>query len=155
MSELDKLVDCNSWVFKGKTEMLFIPQVDLEIARLELKQLISSNEELASIKARIAELEEDREKIIDKHISELADLHVKITEIEYDYLEYKALTQWQPIETAPKDGTVIRVSDLLGRERLASWYKESKYFDGHWMLRLEKIPEITHWMPLPKPPEEK
>ena len=52
--------------------------------------------DIAVLQARIAELEEDREKIIDNHISELADLHVKITEIEYDYLEYKALTQWQP-----------------------------------------------------------
>ena len=76
---------------------------------------------------------------------EVYNMRARIAELE---------NPWQPIETAPKDGTVIRVSDLLGRERLASWYKESKYFDGHWMLKLEKIPEITHWMPLPPVPNE-
>ena len=115
-------------------------------------------ERIKDLRTHIAELEKRNREIESYHLNHLgipcdmtdpdiAVLQARIAELE-------ALTQWQPIETAPKDGTVIRVSDLVGRERLASWYKESKYFDGHWMLKLEKIPEITHWMPLPKPPEE-
>jgi len=39
-------------------------------------------------------LKAEREQLIDQHISELADLHVKITSIEHDYLEYKALKEY-------------------------------------------------------------
>jgi hypothetical protein len=77
----------------------------------------------------------------------------------------EASQQWQPIETAPKDGTIIDVwvNDPDGpfRQTNAIWN------DGYWVLRrnmwssiesffdekgVPKI-KITHWMPLPKPPE--
>jgi len=73
---------------------------------------------------------------------------------------------WQPIETAPKDGTKVdlwginhlhyakrgerivnvtwgRVTDFLGNERL-DW----RHYRGEGY-------QPTHWMPLPAPPEAK
>lgn len=70
--------------------------------------------------------------------------------------------QWQPIETAPKDGTAI----LLSNERGAwmakydpvypSGYRpENPWFSlmlNHDHMRKGKPCAPTHWMPLPPPP---
>lgn len=65
--------------------------------------------------------------------------------------------EWQPIETAPKDGTVLLLGEFrdgearafvgrfglkTGAHLIASWLSIPGYF--------QRIP--THWMPLPDPP---
>jgi len=72
----------------------------------------------------------------------------------------KKLTEWQPIETAPKDGTMIDL--LCSGTRIADcYYEDCKitnktwhycYFD--WEQETVFCSNPTHWMPLPKPPEE-
>lgn len=75
---------------------------------------------------------------------------------------------WQPIESAPKDGTYILVSNpAAGGSWVAHWFPVavSGYkFDQPWrsvMLNHWHIPEKTryvpptHWMPLPPPPKDK
>lgn len=81
--------------------------------------------------------------------------------------------EWQPIDTAPKDGSQILVTD--GRYcRIASWAEEIDVFD--WVLDLlvrrpawvlfecddpfytlalveDEEDSPTHWMPLPSLPE--
>jgi hypothetical protein len=62
---------------------------------------------------------------------------------------------WQPIETAPKDGTRVLVADAnspwpYGTDEgphLAAW-------DGYcWCIQLDgQSARPTHWMPLPAPP---
>ena len=71
---------------------------------------------------------------------------------------------WQPIDTAPKDGTVI---DVWGHGRrypgvrwthwiepeFQNWEIEQPYDalgGAHWDLPLISP---THWMPLPEPPK--
>jgi hypothetical protein len=64
--------------------------------------------------------------------------------------------EWQPIETAPRDGTLI----------LVAWQNPNKTWDMNCMFWFEEdgkgewfdytadyICTPTHWMPLPKPPE--
>lgn len=82
--------------------------------------------------------------------------------------------KWQPIESAPKDGTEI----LLGKDIASVWIvrngrwvnwrdwcpaptEPGEQVDGWWCYRnsvaqemLEGIYEPTHWMPLPEPPSE-
>ena len=95
-----------------------IRRLEQKLSNLEFDK----DAELDALRARIAELEADalarlieeptnerimkdvydenerlkaeREQLIDQHISELADLHVKITSIEHDYLEYKSLKEY-------------------------------------------------------------
>lgn len=69
--------------------------------------------------------------------------------------------EWQPIDTAPKDGTVVYVwlSVKLNKYaafdfnmKLAQWLADA----GEW--RIEgvggNVPQRpTHWMPLPSPPK--
>lgn len=65
-----------------------------------------------------------------------------------------ALTpQWQPIETAPKDGTTVLVCDRLGDCSVASyWARKPTYWDGNWGDG-EYETRPSHWMPLPAAPE--
>jgi len=72
---------------------------------------------------------------------------------------------WQPIETAPKDGTIIIGYQLDGDRvgiSLVSWYKKGwvqsigaeikdgkRVHDTNWRLIAF---EVTHWQPLPNTP---
>lgn len=80
---------------------------------------------------------------------------------------------WQPIETAPKDGTLVWVWD--GRDAFTAYYKQSKYAiftgwfvpnngdynDGGYGKDYKCCDEYnhqynnapTHWMPLPELPK--
>lgn len=58
--------------------------------------------------------------------------------------------EWQPIETAPKDGTEIVVYVKQIGQMVV-------YYDKMWteksnLLRAKMSFEPTHWMPLPQPP---
>ena len=75
------------------------------------------------------------------------------------------MSEWQPIETAPKDGTeiLLKIPQLWeepqgrigsGDYFSACWYDESSEF---WVNRLGgwiSLYRPTHWMPLPKSPSE-
>jgi hypothetical protein len=81
-------------------------------------------------------------------------------------------TGWQPIETAPKDGTEIWLYDPSSvltwdqpsREYLPKAYQQVGCWatwaqDSHWnMIDMQTGGYIgaspTHWMPLPEPPSE-
>ena len=60
---------------------------------------------------------------------------------------------WQPIGTAPKDGTNVlayedgAVTVLYWDEDRDSWFYPYKGGKTRW-------PDITHWMPLPPPPTD-
>ncbi len=69
---------------------------------------------------------------------------------------------WQPIETAPKDGTPVLL--LYDQEAIQGHWSETDTHGGEWKpiwLSVhgcgccgsdDKPP--THWMPLPEPPDE-
>lgn len=74
------------------------------------------------------------------------------------------MSEWQPIETSPKDGTRFVAFGVFGgepgyaRDEMAAFFCKyvggslqidqptGRYFSGAWP---------THWMPLPPPPEAK
>lgn len=62
--------------------------------------------------------------------------------------------EWQPIETAPKDGTDIIVYCPTYKAIWPAYYPEDPDYDGHAWRRFDHamIPEPSHWMPLPTPP---
>jgi hypothetical protein len=66
----------------------------------------------------------------------------------------QARVEWQPIETAPKDGTTILYADGYWGVNITSWQdwgESGEWYNGSNPTRLE----FTYWMPLPEPPGEK
>lgn len=68
------------------------------------------------------------------------------------------MSEWQPIETAPKDGTEIFTAKMKP-ERFGSYFYavRSKWRGSEWVMDLGDRwspfdPDPTHWMPLPAPP---
>ena len=65
---------------------------------------------------------------------------------------------WQPIETAPKDGTEILIRSKWGNIRHVRWNPD--LWQGCWSPPDDELLAINphfgmqpHWMPLPEPPE--
>jgi hypothetical protein len=78
------------------------------------------------------------------------------------------VTEWQPIETAPKDGTVVLLCRVTGRRgpevHPGAWCPDEVGDGDYPWLFWEKLNASqvkpngwdadipTHWMPLPAPP---
>lgn len=76
------------------------------------------------------------------------------------------MSEWQPIETAPRDGTRILLftqwrGDEISPEpfseiQIGEW-DEGNPAPGVWHRRagwsVEKVGDATHWMPLPPAPD--
>lgn len=63
------------------------------------------------------------------------------------------MSEWQPIESAPKDGKPIIVLDD-GDVRVAAWSGMLGKFSGTGGNIFNYCENATHWMPLPTPPEQ-
>ena len=65
-----------------------------------------------------------------------------------------AASQWRPIETAPKDGTVILAFRALpcGPEMSSVAWKHSEHAFGNSGWHYPEWNGPTHWMPLPSAP---
>jgi hypothetical protein len=73
------------------------------------------------------------------------------------------MSEWQPIETAPKDGTIVLVwgyhednledEDPATRRPWPAWVSVQKHI---WWLAdgLRQVKDPTHWMPLPEAPAD-
>jgi hypothetical protein len=64
---------------------------------------------------------------------------------------------WQPIETAPKDGTQILLAVYFsgaGWGIAAGGWEQKRSHWWSWMFNGGDDAQPTHWMPLPDPPPE-
>jgi hypothetical protein len=60
---------------------------------------------------------------------------------------------WQPISTAPRDGTHIIGLDRFGAREM--WFKRDTYEGEFWMDEGDSEPDPSHWVPMPTMPEAK
>lgn len=63
---------------------------------------------------------------------------------------------WQPIETAPKDGTAVLFYRGLSKQGCdwCMWVAHYSVEDQFWCDGEGRWTMGTHWMPLPLPPKE-
>lgn len=61
---------------------------------------------------------------------------------------------WQPIETAPKDGTEILVFRQYEYGQTILPHYEVVRWEGEWLYAGEYSIAATHWTPLPPPPKD-
>jgi len=73
---------------------------------------------------------------------------------------YAVMNNWQPIETAPRDGTTILAVDALTQDTLAVVYYEELRPGSIYVWRMTDSCSVyhrdrfTHWMPLPAQPTQ-
>ena len=124
----------------------------------------------AEVEARLADLQRER----DEAVNQVATYAAQALDLTERLEHAQAQVAWQPIETAPKDGTLFigwvaseRWSSIdgegSGRAHDTSqvdfcWWcnalpevPDSGYFDNA-SGRIGDGQDITHWMPLPLPP---
>lgn len=61
------------------------------------------------------------------------------------------MTEWQRIETAPKDGQHFLA--FRNGSYFNCWWHDNGYGEQYWMDECDSEPNPTHWMPLPSPPK--
>ena len=102
----------------------------------------------------------------------LSDKISNLTPVEYRWAKHKelaeecrqleAMTEWQPIESAPKDGTYVDLWLTYHSKKLDGYCVPDTYFkDGWWHYdfcdedyELDSTDcTITHWKPVTKPPQ--
>lgn len=65
------------------------------------------------------------------------------------------MSGWEPIETAPKEDMIQFFAPATG-QFIGWWDEHSDYWVTHTRkAEPEGIPGVTHWRPLPDPPEVK
>jgi len=94
-------------------------------------------------------------KLCDSHFvtHDSAPLHARIAE-----LEAQVADKWQPIETAPKDGTEVLLYNETGTHQ--AWFEDGEWrvFRHHGsggQILFWLNPRPTHWMQLPQSPNQK
>ncbi len=150
-SEVPALFEC----YDGTDEI----DVDRPLSLYE--RTVALHERAQAAEARVAELDADIQQDAQSTSNAFKVQAAKLT-VAFDYIQEleKRLAEsqaggWQPIETAPKDGTDILVLNEEG-------VFEASADDGRWIPLAsdyhgcgccsEAFEEPSHWMPLPPPP---
>lgn len=136
--------------------------VDSDLALLA-KTLDARN---ATLEGEVLRLSEEppiryQEWFVDSQIARAEAAESNRDEWRKLYQDTLAAQQWQPIETAPKDGTAILVYDEGAA--LVTWEVYRRHQEEHadWCLMdswqdeqggYSTVNHPTHWMPLPEPP---
>jgi Protein of unknown function (DUF551) len=63
------------------------------------------------------------------------------------------MSEWQPIETAPKDENLLMACLHDDKKPNLGWHIEVCSINSYEPLDDQYSNCFTHWMPLPKPPE--
>lgn len=111
-------------------------------SRKDTETLVSLRNAAPALIARVRELE-DRQVILEKAKLNASQIIASLANDDADL--------WQPIETAPKDGTRLLVAHASG-EIYSAFYSDD--FEEWMIVGNSTSRQLTHWKHLPKPPTE-
>ena len=117
------------------------------------------SEYIAELEATV-EIHADISNAYEKRISEIVSLSNKANaKLQSRIAELEAAQRWIPVsERLPEDRATVLVA-FKNREILtATYYKHYEGFGGvenYWHIEGWHSGNVTHWMPLPQPPEVK
>ena len=118
---------------------------------------------------------EQMARLIDELHLQLQNQYNVLTDLRQEFAELEKQNEWQPIETAPKDGTEILIYDSADKkiyrsrwydvEDVSEWdcddcdldagfYELNKCFNNYDDYFMALVAP-TRWVPLPKAPEGK
>jgi hypothetical protein len=90
--------------------------------------------------------------LLNRKMSREDDDRYMDADVMVDILRGDAMA-WQPIDTAPTDGTHVLLFANMSVVGYASW-RRGREFPVSWVtLPAERWIDPTHWMPLPEPPK--
>lgn len=120
----------------------------VEAERDELREQLSGAHDL--INSQVA--------VLDARGARCLDLATEVDALMARVAQLEAERQWLPIESAPKDGTVIALrrgqSVHSGRWARGTYTTGWLSLDSDAVFAFGKINPPTHWMPLPPPPTQ-
>jgi uncharacterized protein DUF551 len=132
-------------------ELLEAARLNRLHAAIDRRQLIEAVRELTKESRQLLDVEKRRDEFgYQREYHEIrADLTAALTPFEEG-----GMSDWQPIESAPKDGTRVLCSFCKGEAPEVLYFSQ-----GMWYSELERegqssfIFQPSHWMPLPEPPK--
>ena len=103
----------------------------------------------------LRKLQDEIENLIPEGQTSIDMIAESITEHLHDS-GYLDTPQWQPIETAPRDGTPLLICCIKASKytNVKSGFMAVNRWEKFWGSFNPKYFPATHWMPLPKPPED-
>jgi hypothetical protein len=103
--------------------------------------------------------------LVDSECRRAEEAHGRLQRASLEIERLRSEREWRPIETVPKDGTSVLVCGDYDAPHVAAWYGHrwiSKGCDGRAISSESdfgidyQVPgPLTHWQPLPAPPEDK
>lgn len=140
---------------EGETGTRYI-RADLATPAAEIEEDIKLTRALKSVEGAPGSISWG---MIDMLVKGRSGYIIEIIKAARAYASQSRADQWQPIETAPRDGTHILVFPaLMGVPLVSSWEEKSKEFKfvGFWRNPMTEQPvpyKPTHWQPIPAPPK--
>ena len=166
----DLIRDQNQLIFKGKVQVRDL-EAKISYSEGEFNRVgellvksgdkrMAASDKILALQARVKELEESnntKSKMIDRRDKQIRQFKGELAQEALSSTKEldpkaSAAKEWQPIETAPKDGTEILIFDEC-EEIVQSAFE---YINDCWLRSGASElghPEPTHWMPLPPKPE--
>ena len=136
-----------AYIFKPNNELLWPHEVDQNVFASDPEDydLLYTTPQ----PDRVAELEAAL-KVAREALANCAADYLHADSVLTDSALAKINEEWQPIETAPKDNTVFLAWRKHATHPLMVRYEPS--YDWFANYDGEHVYDLTHWMPLPKPP---
>ena len=130
---------------------------EIKALRAERDRLAGESDKLTRALAESNRTIGTLEVICDGHDAYRRSVIAEIAQLRADLAALRAheAEGWRDIASAPKDGTIVLVSDRHGAMTPCFWNDKSGYKSAQWLAVWDhkNFSDPSHWRPLPTKPE--